>query len=388
MQITYFFPLVKWMFVLSVIGCSSATENRAGDELNPPPVELRLDARLQGLVDKAVETGLPAVSLTVQLGEQVWSVSAGSIELGGEAADERTLFPTASTGKTFVATLVLRLQEQGLLTLDAPLIKYIDIQALEVAGIERVSLRMLLSHTSGIPDYLGREDYLREYASLPGKRWQADEVLAYIAKQPLLFQPGSQFEYSNTNYLLLGLVVEAVTGMDLAAALRHWVIEPAGLNDTFHPYERLGQGPLARGYMDVAEYDFWPGDDVVETLPWISEHGFADAPVQASAADLNCFVRLLLDDGKLLGDTALAQMLQPPLSSSEYGLGLFVQTTDQGGRAYQHTGAHWGYYAQMAYLPEEDVSYALITSGSNGRFIEPYRVLTRDLQAVIEDLVP
>ena len=199
--------------------------------------------------------------------------------------------------------------------------------------------------------------------------------------------PGASFAYSNTNYLLLGEVIERVTGLALAEALRRWVIEPAGLRNTYHAFEELGQPPVARAHLDTDDLDFWPGSGgVIDTTIWVQSHGFGDAPVQSTSADLNRFARELTSQGGWLLPASREAMLTPQAPATEYGLGRFVTYTASGVPVYYHTGGHFGYQAFMSYWMANDVSVALLVNGAHGRYSEPFANLLQGLDALVGEL--
>ncbi len=342
-------------------------------------------ARLQALADTATAAGIPGVSLAVQSGDQIWTITSGVEKLNGSAVAANTLFPIASSGKPYTGALVLRLAEQGLLNLGDSIANYLTAEiSNEIPMVESISLKMLLAHTSGLPDYLSQDDYLVDFATSHDRVWEEIEVLEYLLGEELLFQPGSEYSYSNTNYLLPGLIVEQATGISLAQALRQWVFEPASLLHSYHPLETPGQTELAHGYLDASDFDFWPGNADVDTYDWVRHHSFADAPINATASDSNLFIRTLVDTNLLLTESSKLQMFTPAHTDSDYGLGIFITRDDDGDPAYHHTGGHWGYLSVMTYIPAKDVSYVVLVNTTQQQ--NAYSNFVSSLNQVIEQI--
>lgn len=227
----------------------------------------------------------------------------------------RDRFRVGSVTKTFVATAVLQLVAERRLSLDAP-----------VPEARGIALRRLLDHTSGI--YNHAEDP-RTFEGWPLKRWRPRQLVALSREHPPYFAPGAGFHYSNTNYVILGLVVERVTGRPLAAELQRRIIRPLGLRDTSYD-----EGPRVRG---VAPAHVDTRDVTVQDTSWAGASG----SLVSTARDLERFYRALLG-GRLLGPRLLAAMKSPDPVAGPYGLGLFsVQASC--GRFWGHDGAVPGY---------------------------------------------
>ena len=162
---------------------------------------------------------------------------------GDKPVSVLTPFEIGSLTKTFVAALVLKLQEEGRLSLDQPISTWLPDYPLA----KRITVRMLLSHRSGIYDYFSHPRYESKVFDRPRHRWTVNEILAL--RGPRYCRPDSCFRYSNTNYVLLGRIVKKVTGAPIARNLRDRFLFPLGLRDTFFQ----GQEPIlkvpAEGYL-------------------------------------------------------------------------------------------------------------------------------------------
>jgi D-alanyl-D-alanine carboxypeptidase len=258
------------------------------------------------------------------------------------------LFQVGSITKAFVATVVLQLAEEGRLRLDEPLAAHLP----GFPNARRVTLRHLLSHTSGIPHVSQLDGVDKTLIRDRGRRWTAEQVIGLVADQELLFPPGTGYAYSNTNYVLLGQVIQAVTGSSWAVEVRRRIIDPLRLTHTFVAgVDRVP--PLVAGYYDLdndgdtenATATPWPALDTFE--------GAAGAMV-STAADLMRFARALFE-GPLLQPQSRKAMTAPGPHRSRhrgYGLGVEITRPDFQTLTWGHGGAEPGYRSQLLYLPD------------------------------------
>ncbi|HYB10522.1 MAG TPA: serine hydrolase domain-containing protein [Alphaproteobacteria bacterium] len=255
-------------------------------------------------------------------------------------------FKAASIGKTFIAAIVLELADEGLLNLDDKLSRYLP----KVPNAERVTLRQLLNHTSGYDDYI-TDDFLDTVHAHSAKAWTLSELLDYVPSQ-LLEAPGTRYDYSNTNYLLLSLVVQNVTGHSVVAEIRRHFLEPLGLTHTwFASEERVPADKLAHGYSELG--DDGSRVDVTDD-PW--PLGGADGGMVTNAGDLVIWARTLFG-GRLLSQRRLNEMLDfvdasddDAAPGSGYGLGV-ERLRIEGITFYGHTGSSPGYNDMLLYEP-------------------------------------
>ena len=339
-------------------GATTAPSPPAGDDERPPPAPADADLapQLQAALDEwLLEQDVPGAVLGLRLADgRTAVVAAGSTDdEGGRAVEAGHRFRIGSITKTFVAALVLQLVDDGLVELDRPFGEHLP----DAPFGERVTVRQLLSHSSGIPDFGRRDDYARLVLIQPGRVWATDEVVEMVADQPLDFEPGSRTAYSNTNYSLAGLLAEEVTGRSLAELLRERISEPAGLDATF--LEALEDSPrlAVNGHFDI------DGDGQPNNVRGISYNalvtsGAAAGGLSANALDVLDFAAALFE-GELLSDAALAEMLDPP--SGSYGLGI-VRVTRAGHTIWGHDGALPGFSATFGHLPAEGVSFVVLAN--------------------------
>ena len=317
---------------------------------------------LQQAIQDIVDSGFTGVQLRVHDRQGDWTGSAGVRRLGAAAkppTDGR--FRIGSTTKTFTATVVLQLVAEGKVGLDAPAAGYLPGLGLD----PRITVRMLLQHTSGVFNFTG--EYYDDGTFVPGipssgKEWvdnrfhtyRPEELARFALAKPLRFAPGTNWSYSNTNYVLARLLIENVTGHTYAEEIQRRVARPLGLRDTVAP----GTSPEISGPHAHAYYRYEDGGqqktvDVTRQNPsWISSAG----EMISTTKDLDTFVSALVG-GRLLPASLLAEMRKPhptPDPASDYGLGLFLQKTGPGcdGLLITHNGHVQGYATLMYSTPD------------------------------------
>ncbi|GAA3472808.1 serine hydrolase domain-containing protein [Nonomuraea roseola] len=325
---------------------------------------------LQKAIQEFVDSGLAAgVQLRVNDERGEWVGSAGVRQLG-ESAKPSTdgLFRIGSTTKTFTATLVLQLVAEGTIGLDAPVADHLTELGLD----RRITVRMLLQHTSGVFNFTG--EYYPDGTFAPGipglgKEWvvdnqfhtyQPEELVRLALSKPARFEPGAGWSYSNTNYVLARLLVEQVTGRSYAEEMQARILRPLGLSGTVVPEASPDiPEPHAHGYYRYQDADQWKTVDTTRFNPsWISAAGDMISTTQ----DLHTFFSAL-NAGKLLPAPLLAEMRKPDPTIG-YGLGVFVEDTDCGGTVLHHNGGFWGWAALMYSTPDgRKTLTASITTG-------------------------
>ncbi|XVV04654.1 serine hydrolase domain-containing protein [Actinosynnema sp. CA-248983] len=318
--------------------------------LTAPPDRPELRAAVQAFAD----AGFLGIQVRLRDDKGVWVGSAGRRSLDGDAkppVDGR--YRIGSTTKTIVATVVLQLVAEGRLGLDAPVADHLPRFDLD----RRITTRMLLQHTSGLFNHTG-EHYPDGTVApgLPstGKDWvdnrfrtyHPDELVRFAPAKPPRFAPGTGFSYSNTNYTVAALLIEAVTGHSYADEVGRRVLRPLGMRDTVVPGSWSGlPGPHSRGYYRYQDGTGWKVVDVTRQDPSLL---FGAGDMISTAADLGRF-SAALQSGKLLPAPLLAEMREPE-STLGYGLGIFVQDLGPGcGTVLHHNGSPPGGYGSLMY---------------------------------------
>jgi D-alanyl-D-alanine carboxypeptidase len=249
-------------------------------------------------------------------------------------------FWIGSVTKSFMAAVVMQLVDEGRISLDDTVEQLLPGRLREG---RKIRLRHLLSHTSGIPEYMGLEPFASAVRENPRVIIPARRLIAAAAKLPLEFEPGSQAAYSNTNYLVVGEILMRLTGQSLGRLLRERIFEPLGLRSTAFESARRGLSDRQIHGYDVSGPK--PRDVSLHRLagPW------ADGALVSSVRDLAVFMGALLR-GKLVPPPLAAQMrtvIDVPGSHGE-GMGLFELRSPCGRKYYGHTGGTPGYATFVA----------------------------------------
>ncbi len=295
---------------------------------------------LQPRLNAIVDSGAPGVIVLARDGARRRSLTSGLADPAAHARMRTSdRFRIGSVTKTFVATVVLQLVAEGRVGLDDPVERWLPNL---IANGRRITIGQLLGHRSGLFDYTDDRRVFQRYWTRPRFVWTPRRLIALAASHPAVFSPpGSQFAYSSTNYLVLGLMVERVTGTTLGRQLRERLFRPLGLQDTSFlpgPWPALGD---AHGFR-VSSHDgiVSAGATVTDTAAYSASWTWAAGGIVSSADDLARFFAALLGGRVLRPDLLRAMETTPP--PRRYGLGLALFRTPCG-PAWGHTGNVLGY---------------------------------------------
>ncbi|HSM05485.1 MAG TPA: serine hydrolase domain-containing protein [Longimicrobiales bacterium] len=329
-----------------------------------------LERELRALVDSvAAEPGVPGAVLYAYSPSNglEWSGAAGVSDVAtGEPLRPDQTVRNASNTKTYVAAAVLRLWEMGRLELDDPVATYLgDEQVALLAGdgydMDAITIRHLLSHSSGLIDHGSAQEYFGAITADPARRWTRDEQLAgAVAWGDPLWGAGQAYAYSDTGYILLGQVIENVTGEPLGPAVRDLVgFDALGLDATW--WEIMEAAPATAG---ARAHQYIGG---VDANAWdASLDSYGGGGLVTSSRDLAAFWYALFRGRVFEAAATLDTMLTTPLPAADtpYRLGVFVRDLD-GLVAYEHSG-FWG--TRAVYVPQLDLVVAgAVTEQSSGR---------------------
>jgi CubicO group peptidase (beta-lactamase class C family) len=258
----------------------------------------------------------------------------------------------------FTAVAVLQLVEQGRVSLEDPVAKFVpDVPDAESA--RRITIRQLLTHTSGLGDHVNameRDPFKTRYRTV-------DRMLELVRGVPPMFEPGTRWRYSNSGFLVLGKVIEAASGEDYYAYVRRHVFGPAGMVDTDHieldrvnervavGYERVGTADGGRGYWRNNQFN-------------VFVRGGPEGAAYSTAGDLLKFDRALRG-GRLLGPAMVREAMsaKPEWKSPGYGYGFEVE---EGGRIVGHGGSFVGAQAKLDMYPAGDCTSIVLSNYSQG----------------------
>ncbi len=327
--------------------CLVATGLIAASAMTKPAKTIPLAPSLQKDVDALVAAGAPGAILLVRDGKHNTTFTSGLANVAQKtpmrAADH---FKIASLTKTYTATLVLKLIADGKLRLNDRVERWLP--GLVPSG-GKVTIRQLLNHTSGIPEFDTDPRYLKPYLSGNfGYYWSPRKLVGLAVSHKPLFPPGTATHswYANTNYVLLGLIVEAVTGKPIGTELERRIFQPLHLRHTSYPTKPGLPTPYAHGYLLLGKP---PATDVSALSPSLSP---ASGAITSTAVDVVNFYRALLSGRLLRPDLLKAMKTTIPeggktdIPGQRYGFGLELFPAPCG-KAFGHNGAYPGYLTYL-----------------------------------------
>ncbi len=330
--------------------------------------------KYQQLIDGITASGAPGIMMTIRDENGMWSGTSGKADLASDVdLLSCNITRVGSTVKTFTAVTILILQEEGKLNLDDKVTKYLSSDYLRgLANAKKATIRQLLQHSSGIYNYIINLNFQTASLNDLEKTWKPEELLSYARNQPASFKPGENVQYSNTNYILLGEIIEAVEKKPFYQVFEDKIFEPYGLSSTQFAAENPVPDSIIQGYIDL-----YSNLNVVNSTQYSGWDYFtADGGLISNAYDLNRFLTQLFE-GQVLTQKSMDQMTAwkaPKNQNSDgfetyYGLGIFKIMTDYG-PAYLHSGDAIGYFASMVYFPDQQVTITWATNGNYGKIDE------------------
>ncbi|MEU0335602.1 serine hydrolase domain-containing protein [Streptomyces sp. NPDC006193] len=309
-----------------------------------PDVAHRLDASVKRVMHEA---DIPGVTVGVWTpGQESYVRSFGVADKAtGRKMTPDLFMRIGSETKTFTVTALLQLADQGKVGLDDPIGRYVD----GVPNGDEITLRQLAGMRSGLFNYSEDEDFYKALTSDPRRPFTPQQLLGYAFRHPVLFQPGEKFSYSNTNLILLGLVVEKESGQRLGDYIERHILDPAGMKDTLFPKGSEFPMPHAQGYTDQTA-----NGKIADTADWDPSWGWAAGAMISTLDDLRIWAPTvatgrLPDGGRMVSPELQKQRLvtpRTPIPGAGYGLGIFDVQGWIG-----HNGSLPGYESLTIYLP-------------------------------------
>jgi D-alanyl-D-alanine carboxypeptidase len=302
---------------------------------------------------------LPAATAAVwACGREVWAGATGVVDLTSpRPATNQTLFVLGSPTKTVIAAMTMQQIQAGRLSLSTPLSRFYP----DIPGAPEITVRELLNMTSGLPDYLSNPSIKRVINHQPRHRWSRDQVLYGLGGGlgPPQFAPGTQYRYSDTNYIVLGGILERITGQSIQREFQRSIATPAGMTSSTFVPTAVARSQLAHPYLEHrggAPVDQWVPGLGPSTSDWGAV--WTDGGLASSSEDIARFVVALLDD-RLLSPASVAQMTHTGLG--HYGFGM--QSRRFAGHTWLgHYGAFGGYETEDWSDPARRLTMAVMTN--------------------------
>ncbi|WP_411030451.1 serine hydrolase domain-containing protein [Spongiimicrobium sp. 3-5] len=324
------------------------------------PVDNFISAEaLNKAMEKLVKNGAPGATIAIYSDNGWWYTAKGYSRIEDKTPMQAcNLQYLQSVAKTYHAVAILKLYEQGKIDLDKPITDYLPEKISNyVAEAEKITVKMLLNHTSGISEYNFNPNYVTKLLQSPEYAFTGEDYLSYIKKKPLDFEPGSRYSYRNTNCVLLALIIDELTG-DHAKFIDDTIFKPLGLTHTFYRNDDnfLNYSELVNSYWDRNS------TGIVENATYLQrknvEHMIGDDGIVTTPIEAIKFLKGLME-GKLLSEKTLELMkkwVKRDNGELAYGLGLSYVGIGEI-EAYGHSGGGIGAGCELYYIPKKNLYY-------------------------------
>lgn len=366
----------KDLYQLKTVTCTAETPMNAAHPMKDS---------LQRIIDKFVQLGIPGVQVTVKNADGWYFASGGYASL----EDQATFRPCTpgwlfSLTKTYTAALVMKSAEQGLIQLDQPIGPMLPAEyAGYINGQEKITVRMLLNHSSGIINMTELPEFQVDQLNHPLQQPSVAGLMRLLRGKPLLFDPGSDFSYSNANFLVLQVILEKVRNKSYEQLLREDILQPLSLQQTYYaPGEEMAASLGFPNYY----FDRFANAQLENITRWNNKLGAASygyGGIAATAADAIRFYEALFT-GKVISPASLQEMRTwvkgKNSEQPDYGLGLEYYQYQPGTEPqYGHEGDGIGCTTQMFYSPASN-TYMYINCTAGRQLFGPYLFKTTDMK--------
>jgi len=364
--------LLRAALALPLFLATPALADMAGDQA----------ARIEAIAEEGMaKHGLRAVIVRVVIDGRAVTTLARGESMTGIPATPDMHFRNGAVAFAYLATIVLQLDEEKRLDLDDKLARFLP----DLPHAEAITLRMLLNMTSGYDDYVRDEGFIAAFYADPFRAWTADELIAIGVSKPLLFEPGTNWGYAHTGYMILGKVVEKVTGKPLEDSMVERIFEPLGLRDTVATVTAEIQPPVLHAFTSERRevLGVTPGARFYEESTfWNPSWTTAPGSVQTSNIYDLATTSIAVGTGMLLSPESFEAMTGPALvgfgkplagcptcftmdHARHYGLGVFLR-----GDWILQSPLFGGYAATEGYLPSKKIAIAVAVTFSEAGFTE------------------
>lgn len=342
----------------------------------PPANDLHpKSAQLKSILKKYNQLGLPGISILIRDKSGTFIQAVGKADLDRDINFAPcTVAKVASITKMFTGTLIHKLTEEGVFKLDDRVDPWLDEEILDkVSNARGATIRQLMNHTTGIYDIITSNAFYLALLNSPDKKWKSEELIKYAFGKKPRFELGKSCYYSNTNTLLLSMVVAKATGHSNVELLREKILTPLGMSDTYYYSHESLPEITAQGY-----FDLYNNQSLVNVTNFNTGSGHGYGGFFSTVMDLQKFLEPLLKTKTLLKPASYLEMIKfipevdpdDPTNDLSLGAGLmkryFNQPLTSNRYGYGHTGRDLGYSANAFYFPNYDVTCCFIVNyGTN-----------------------
>jgi D-alanyl-D-alanine carboxypeptidase len=322
--------------------------------------------RLNNLVNEFINKGLPGMVVLVKEKDQVWKTAAGFSNIENKRMMRTSnKLPVASITKMFVAVVTMKLVEERALDLDKPIrLLQCGYRYKKISNADKITIRHLLSHTSGLPDFIKDTRFVTNLLDKPTNIWNRNDLLKFLAHSKPESMPGEKGKYCNSNFLLLADILDNEYGglQNHIQRIQQSVLQPLQLQGTGYLNRKYPPSEFTAGYADLYR------SNQLINLTHLNSCGYGNgfSGMYSTAGDLSEFLNALLIKKTLLKDSIL-QLMQNCIQDSEeksvaFGLGIWKDFQDENKNsfAYGHRGREAGYTTDLFWFPRQDISFVIM----------------------------
>lgn len=353
--------MTRWLYILILLGACRASQ---------PTPETPLQARLDSAMTRVCQVyDLPGLAVGVIKGDRVvYARGFGLRKLGGQdLVTAESSFHMASVSKPFVAMAILQLAEKGQVSLDSPLVRYIPYFTMADPRYKKVTIRQMLTHTSGFPDV---NDYGWDKPQYDDGALERN-IRDSVSRCTLLFDPGSKFAYSNMAYDVLAGVIATVSGTTFETYMKTHLFDPLKMRNSTFSVKDVPSGLATSPHVFGNSCRF----EVSAVYPYNRCHA-GSSTLHSNVEDMLAWELMILRGGEgVLSPASLTMMLTPQYKfegNSADGLGFFIDTWNHK-KLVNHSGSDVGYSSYIGMIPEDSVG--IVFMSNLHRFV-PYETLT------------
>ncbi|WP_394827860.1 serine hydrolase domain-containing protein [Pendulispora albinea] len=366
-------PLRFWLLASALLALFLSPLACSSDNDSPPDPNARLRQALQEkLVALHASGQYPGVTAGIVLADGTpLGIAAGV----SDKSTQRPMSPDdlmmqASVGKTYVSAVAMQLLHEGKFALDDKIEKYLGNETWfgRLPNARDITIRMLMTHTSGLVRYEYKGEFTRDLCKDAYRVWRPEELVSYLFDTKAPFAAGQGWEYSDTNYIVLGMILERVSGSTFNHELTKRILEPLKLDRTFLADKPVLPG-LVQGY--AGPENIFCGVDAMLVdgkLPFNPQFEWCGGGLLSTATDLARWAKLLYE-GHAFDPSRLAELVRgvpaPPLGADlKYGLGVMIEPAGALGITYGHGGTYPGYLTRVMYFPDSHIAVAVQINSS------------------------
>lgn len=347
------------------------------DKIDSDLLNEKIQTQLNTLYDETKDFAGATIGVVLPNNEKL-SFAIGYADIDNKVKMKPSdLMLGGSTGKIFVSTSIMQLVERGIINLDDKIGMYLEKFNWfdQLQNYNNITIRHLLQHSSGISRYVFEEGFKVDIHKDPDRVWDPSELIKYVLNKKPLFEAGTNFAYSDTNYILLGIIIEEVSGNTMYDFINENIIKPFNLSGMSPQVNRKVKG-LVNGYSSKDD-EFFPG--VVadnEVYKYNLQFEWAGGGYVMNALDLALTGKLIYEN-KLFNKSLMQDFLKgidAKQLGGTWGLGVHIKDLPIG-RSYGHSGFFPGYVTNMLYFPEYQFSIAFQVNTSDGKQLGLYRKL-------------